>query len=95
MNNYEGLFVVSSNLNKEGLDKTASYLKEQVVKYKGTVEKIEDLGKKRLSYRLNKQREGQYYLLNFKAEPQTIKELEHAYKLNDSILRVLITKKEK
>lgn len=95
MNNYEGLFIISSTLAKEELEKTVSYLRDQIIKHKGSVDKIEDLGRKKMSYRISKQREGQYYLLNFKLEPELIKDVEHAYKLNDSILRVLIIKKEK
>ena len=95
MNNYEGLFIVSPALAKEDLEKALSYIREQITKHKGTIEKAEDLGKRKLSYRIGKQREGQYYLLNFKVEPQLVKEIERAYKLNEAILKVLITRKEK
>lgn len=94
MNIYEGLFIVSPTLGKEDTEKALSYIKDQITKHKGAIEKTEDLGKRRLAYRLNKQREGQYYVLNFKLEPNQVKEIEHAYKLSDSILRVLITKKD-
>lgn len=94
MSNYEGLFIVNATLGKDALEKALSYIREQITKHRGTIEKTEEMGTKKLSYRLNKQREGHYYLLNFKIEPKAVKDVEHAYKMNDSILRVLITKKE-
>lgn len=95
MNSYDAVFIINSTLNKDETEKAISYIKDQILKQKGDVEKLEDLGKKKLPYRIKKQREGQYYVLNFKVEPNIIKELRQAYKLNDSILKVFITRKEK
>jgi small subunit ribosomal protein S6 len=50
--------------------------------------------KRKLFFPLKRYREGVYYLLNFNAAPSSIANINHAYKLNENILRVLITKLE-
>ncbi|MCX5706538.1 MAG: 30S ribosomal protein S6 [Candidatus Omnitrophica bacterium] len=50
--------------------------------------------RKKLFFPINKYNEGVYYLLNFASPPLVIKDIRHAYKLNENILRVLITKLE-
>ena len=93
MNNYEGVFVVDPELNQENQDKVEALIKDTISKQNGVVENVEKWGKRRLAYRVKKRREGYYYLINFKAEPKDIINLEKTYKLNESIIKLMIVKK--
>jgi ribosomal protein S6 len=55
------------------------------------VTKVENWGKRRLAYDINKQREGMYAVLEVSAEPAMVKEFERQLKLNESVLRFLST----
>ena len=47
--------------------------------------------KKKLCFPIKKRDEGTYYLINFQMPPLAVKDLKHAYQLNENILRVLFT----
>ena len=55
------------------------------------VMKVENWGKRRLAYDMNKQREGTYAVLELSAEPRMVKEFERQLKLNENVLRYLST----
>lgn len=93
MNNYEGMFIFKSDLSKEDLDKTAAQVKDAITKNKGSLSgDMKELGKQALAYPIKKHKEGVYYLVNFHIDPDAISKLKRAFVLNESILRVLITK---
>ena len=95
MNNYEGLFVLKPDLEREELGQLHQKIAESIKKYKGEMESApEDWGKKRLSYKLKKQREGAYCLIKFKMDPLQIKPLNSELKLNESIMRIMFTRNQ-
>jgi small subunit ribosomal protein S6 len=55
------------------------------------VTKVENWGKRRLAYDMNKQREGTYAVFELSAEPPMVKEFERQLKLNENVLRFLST----
>ncbi|MDD4894735.1 MAG: 30S ribosomal protein S6, partial [Candidatus Omnitrophica bacterium] len=70
-------------------------ISEAVTKNSGTVSSGAVWSEKRkLFFPIKRCRDGVYYLLNFTAEPKTVTQINHAYKLNENILRVLISKLE-
>ena len=93
MNNYEGLFIAKPDLKEEDLKNLFKTLNEAVSKNGGTVTKDESWGKKQLAYPVNKIKEGYYYKLDFAAPAAAIAKIEDAYKLNQDILRAMITKR--
>jgi small subunit ribosomal protein S6 len=93
MVSYEGLFILKPDLKEEEVKKVSQGINELVAKHSGTIEKEESWGKRQLSYPVKKFREGYYYKLNFTAEPAAITKLESAYKLNEDIIRALISKR--
>jgi small subunit ribosomal protein S6 len=68
-------------------------LSDAVTKHKGAViDAAVWAEKKKLYFPLKKHHEGLYYLMHFTLAPEAVKEVTHAYRLNENILRVLITK---
>ncbi|MFH0838803.1 MAG: 30S ribosomal protein S6 [Candidatus Omnitrophota bacterium] len=94
MKNYEGMFLLSPNLAEENLEKAISVLKDVLQKNEATIEKIENLGKKSLTFKIKKCKESVYILIYFAAKPSAILAIEKMLKLNESVLRIMITVKE-
>lgn len=93
MNSYETIFIIDANLDEE---KTKNMVEKftSLISSNGTVESVEEWGKRRLAYEINDRTEGYYVLVNFKSNPDFPKELERVYHITDSILRTIIVKKE-
>lgn len=94
MNKYEAMLVFQPALTEEQLAVEMSAISEKIVKDEGRVENIQNMGKKRLAFPIKKQKEGFYQLVNFEAKPSLIKILKNAFRLNETILRVLVLRKE-
>ncbi len=94
MNNYEAVFIFRPNLENDAQEKLVDEIKEVITKHKGEVEDVQTWGKRKFTFLINKQSEGTYYLVLFKLAAETVKKIEGIFKLNDSILRVLIIRKE-
>jgi len=93
MVDYEGIFVINSQLGGEDLEKAIAAVEEVIGKNNGKVGKRESWGKKNLAYEVKGKKEGFYFVVNFQAAPGTIRELEKAYRLNETILRHLILRR--
>lgn len=93
MNNYEGLFILKPDLKEDEVKGLCKTIGDTVTKQGGSITKEESWGKKQLAYAVKKFREGYYYKLDFSALPAAITKMEAVYKLNDSILRTMITKR--
>jgi small subunit ribosomal protein S6 len=89
MYDYETLTVLHPDLGEAGA-------KEMVQKVRGVLEggraeikKVDEWGVRELAYPIGRQRRGIYVLVEYKAEPQAVWELERQLKLNDQVLRFL------
>ncbi|MFH0935583.1 MAG: 30S ribosomal protein S6 [Candidatus Omnitrophota bacterium] len=93
MNKYEAMFVIKPDLSEEERKNLFKQIADAVTKNNGSVSSGAVWSeKKKLIFPIKKQQEGAYYLLNFELPPQAIGQINHAYKLNENILRVLITR---
>ena len=83
---YETLFVVDVTRSEEEqkalIEKFTSLIAEN-----GTVEAVNEWGKRRLAYPINDLMEGYYVLVNHKADTQFIKELTRLFNINENIMR--------
>lgn len=96
MHKYEVMFIIKPALSEEERKNLFNQISEAIVKNNGNVAKANIWGEKRkLYFPIKKQGEGIYYLVNFSAPPEAIAKLRYAYKLNENILRVLITAEKK
>lgn len=78
-------------MEKEGLSELYQMINNNIKKYNGEIEDAKEWGKKRLAYKIGRYREGIYYLLRLKIGPSQIAPLNADFKLNESIIRVMIT----
>ena len=61
----------------------------------GTVDKVDIWGKRRLAYEIAKHAEGIYVVVDLKAEPATVSELDRQLSLNESVLRTKVMRTDK
>jgi small subunit ribosomal protein S6 len=86
---YEELFIVRPDATAEELDPLIEQIKGIVTATGGTLDKTEKWGVRRLAYRVMKQREGFYILLQFTATAETVKEVERRLRVNDMVLKFI------
>ena len=92
-NKYETVLIVDPALGEEGVAAVVEKFKN-LIAAGGTVENVEDWGKRRLAYPINKENEGVYTLINFTSEADFPAELDRVYKITDGVLRSMIVAKE-
>jgi len=86
---YEELFIVRPNITDEELDPLVEQLRQTVTTRGGAVDKADKWGVRKLAYRLEKNSEGYYVLLQFSATPETVKEVERRLRVSDLVLKFL------
>ena len=93
LNSYETIFIIDATVEEE----TRTAIQEKftsLIAKNGTVEAVDEWGKRRLAYEINDKTEGYYVLVDFKADPEFPKELDRQYRITDGILRTIIIRKE-
>ena len=95
MNKYEAMFIIKPDLSEEERKTLLHQINDAVTKNNGNISQANIWSEKRkMHFCIKKYHEGVYYLMNFSVMPDAIKEIRHAYNLNENILRVLITRVE-
>jgi small subunit ribosomal protein S6 len=93
MKKYEAMFIVKPDLSEEERKTLFSQINDVVAKNNGSVQGGAVWAERRkLYFPIKRYQEGLYYLLNFSVAPLVVKDIQEAYRLNENILRVLITK---
>ena len=94
MNKYELTVVVNAKIEDDVRVATVEKVKEYVARYGGTVTNVDEWGKKRLAYEIQKMKEGFYYFVHFEAESTVPAEVEQRIRIMDNVLRYLCVKEE-
>ena len=94
MNKYELAVVVSAKVEEEARNATVEKCKSYVERFGGTVIDVEDGGKKKLAYEIEKMTEGFYYFIQFDGEPTSPAEIEARMRIMDGVIRYLCVKNE-
>lgn len=92
MERYENMLIISPELEKEEHEEILGGLTSEIEKGNGSVDIILDWRRRRLAYEINKLHDGHYYLVYFTAEGSIIPELEHYFKVTDSVIRYMIVR---
>ncbi|MGA3024464.1 MAG: 30S ribosomal protein S6 [Bryobacteraceae bacterium] len=86
---YEELFIVRPNATDEEIDPLVEQLRQVITTRGGSVDKSDKWGVRKLAYRLQKNTEGYYILLQFSATPETVKEVERRLRVSDLVLKFI------
>ncbi len=91
--NYETVMVLNTKIGEENITALVEKFKT-LISNNGTIDSVEDWGKRRLAYPIEDETEGYYFLINFTSAPSFPAELDRLYKITDGVLRSLIVVKE-
>ncbi len=94
MNKYELALVVSTMIEEDARTAVVEKVKSYIEKFGGTVTNVEDAGKKRLAYEIQKMKEGYYYFIQFDAESDCPAQLEANVRIMESVLRYLCVRQD-
>ncbi|MDF2538942.1 MAG: hypothetical protein K0S76_1963 [Herbinix sp.] len=94
MNQYELALVVNAKIEDETRLATLEAVKELVTRFGGTITNVDDWGKKRLAYEIQKMKEGFYYFIHFDADSTVPNEIEQRIRIMENVIRYLCTRKD-
>ena len=94
MNKYELALVLTPALEEEAKVAEMAKVQDLIARFGGTIEKIDDWGKKRLAYEIQKKNEGFFSFISFDAEGTVPAEIESRVRIMENVLRYLIVRKE-
>jgi small subunit ribosomal protein S6 len=92
---YESLFIIRPSVSDEETNALIEKMKGVADKTGAQFIKSENWGRKKLAYEVRRERKGTYVYFYFKAPNNTVAELEHAYRLEDNIIKFLTVHLEK
>jgi len=92
MNKYELTLILNPNLEEETCKIEFDKIQAEIARFGGAVEKVDEWGRRRLAYEIDKLSDGIYYIVNFDGEATTPKEIENRLRINESVLRYLIVR---
>lgn len=94
MNKYELALVVSAKVEDEVRDAVVEKAKGYITRYNGNVTEVEEWGKKKLAYEIQKMREGYYYFIQFDASAECPAEIERRVRIMEPVMRYLCVKQD-
>ena len=90
MRAYEVMVILDPSLDERTVAPSLDTYLNVVRQDGGEIESVDVWGKRRLAYEINKNAEGIYAVIDLKAEPATVKELDRQLTLNESVLRTKV-----
>lgn len=94
MNQYELALVVNAKIEDEERAATLEDVKELITRFGGTVSNVDDWGKKRLAYEIQKMNDGYYYFIQFEADSNVPDEIEQRVRIMEKVIRYLCIRKD-
>jgi small subunit ribosomal protein S6 len=94
MNKYELAVVVSAKLEDEQRAEVVEKCKALVERFGGTITEVDDWGKKKLAYEIQKMKEAFYYFIRFDADSTVPAEIESRIRIMDGVIRYLCVRQD-
>ena len=92
MNHYETVYIIHPAIQEGRLNDITTKVHNKISKLKGEILYIENWGKKKLAYAIDKQKYGTYIMCQYTLDGQAVEEISQDLELNSNILRYLISK---
>ena len=89
MNKYELCVVLSAKLEDDERTGALEKVQKLITRFGGTIENIDEWGKKKLAYEIQKMKEAYYYFIHFDAEATAPVEIENRIRIMDNVIRYL------
>ena len=92
MNKYELAVVVSAKIEDDERAAVVDKCKALIERFGGTITEVDEWGKKRLAYEVQKMRDAFYYFIQFDAEGTAPAEIESRIRIMENVVRYLVVK---
>ncbi|MEX2303323.1 MAG: 30S ribosomal protein S6 [Bryobacterales bacterium] len=88
---YEVIFILKPELPEEEIDQVIELVKNTITSDGGTIDKVDKWGKRRLAYRVQRNTEGYYVLVQYSLEGKAAvaKEVERRLRVSDPVIKFL------
>ena len=86
---YEELFIVKPDIPEEEVDGFVEQIQHVITTGKGTIDKTDKWGTRKLAYRIQKYNEGIYVLIQFSSSPELVKEVERRMRVSDQVIKFI------
>lgn len=90
---YETIMIFNPTLGEEAVSGLVQKFKDLISEH-GTIEKVEEWGKRRLAYPIEDEMDGYYVLIHFESKPDFPVELNRVFNITDGVLRTLVVRNE-
>ena len=94
MNKYELAVVLTTKIEDEERAASIEKIKEVIARFGGVVTNVDEWGKKRLAYEIQKMKEGFYYFIQFEADATAPAEIERHVRIMENVIRYLCVRQE-
>ncbi|WP_165042830.1 MULTISPECIES: 30S ribosomal protein S6 [unclassified Adlercreutzia] len=94
MKAYELLFFVAPTISEETRVNVMTRIENTITDAQGTVDNVDNWGKRKLAYEINGLTDGDYTLIDFHANPADVAELDRILRITDAVVRHMIVKRE-
>ena len=94
MRRYEMMIILDAALEENTVQPSLEQFLSVVTNEGGTVDKVDVWGRRRLAYDIDKKSEGIYAIVDMRAEPAAVQELDRQLSLNEAVLRTKVLRPE-
>lgn len=93
MKAYELLYFVAPNIDEDTRVNVTKRIETAVAQGNGTIDNVDNWGKRKLAYEINGLTDGDYTLVDFHADPVAVAELDRVLRITDAVVRHMIVKR--
>ena len=94
MNKYELAVVVNAKIEDDARAAVIEKVQNYVTRFGGTVTNVDEWGKRKLAYEIQKMREGYYYFITFESDATVPAEIESRLRIMENVIRYLCVRQE-
>ena len=94
MSKYELTFVVNAKIEDDERAAVVDKCKALIERFGGTITNVDEWGKKRLAYEIQKMKEAYYYFIHFESDAETPSEIEQRIRIMDNVVRFLCVRQD-
>ncbi|SFE63309.1 30S ribosomal protein S6 [Alteribacillus iranensis] len=94
MRNYEIIYILAPTVEESAVKETIERYNNVLTNNGAEIEKVDEMGKRRLAYEINDFKDGYYVLIYTKADPEATKEFDRLIKIDDNVIRHLVVNED-
>lgn len=92
MRDYEVMYIIRPDLEEEAQKELIERFNKVLTDNNATVEKVDEIGSRRLAYEIENYRDGYYVVVNFKGDEEAVNEFDRQAKFSDDIIRHMVVR---